>query len=359
MTLSTENKNIKERDYWLDNVKGILIILVVVAHCIGTIFYNSLVIRQIYYFINLFHMPAFIMISGYFAKRKIDEKDYAGVFKRLLIPYVLYYCVGIIIQGFTGDTMTFNLLEPTYGMWYILVLGIFMLITPALIDKFGKHMMWISVVIMICAYAFNLAINGQLFRVLTYYPFFLIGYFLQKDTLEKFNKSKVVIVLSKILALLFFVGVFLLILKVSDLDLREVFWRGYNIYEQMEEIDVSTNRLIALNVGAFILGILCSFGVILIAPRKKTFLSHLGQYSLYIFVLHLQAVLIMKYFYNLYRLPYAEDVTVDAILLIAFAIIMCFLFASKPVRKITRPFVEPKVNLSFVRKLIDGDNKNG
>ena len=92
MTLSTENKSIKERDYWLDNVKGILIILVVVAHCIGAIFYNSLVIRQIYYFINLFHMPAFIMISGYFAKRKIDEKDYSGfcVFKEN-VDYVLTY----------------------------------------------------------------------------------------------------------------------------------------------------------------------------------------------------------------------------------------------------------------------------
>lgn len=357
MDSTAQNSLQKERNYWLDNVKGILIIFVVLAHTIGILYDDCYEVRIVYNFINLFHMPAFIMISGYFSKRKVNEKDYAGVFKTLLLPYFLYYCVGVVISGVTGETLSFNLLSPTYGLWYILVLGIFIIITPMILDKIGKHIIWVSLVIMVLAYSLNLAIYGSLFRVFTYYPFFLCGYFLKSDTLGKFKDNKALKIISQLLSLIFFVFVYLLIVKVTEeIDIREALWHVNNIYGQYDEMNIDMNRVIYICIVSVVLAFLCSYAIILLSPRRKTFLSHVGQYSIYVFILHVQIVPIVRSLYNLYRRPFVEDFTVDAIILAVGAIIFSFLLCSKPVRKVTRPFVQPKFNLSFLRKLIDKES---
>ena len=58
-----------ERDYLYDNIKGILIILVVLCHFLGYAMIKSdTVVRSFIIFIYYFHMPLFIFISGYFSK---------------------------------------------------------------------------------------------------------------------------------------------------------------------------------------------------------------------------------------------------------------------------------------------------
>lgn len=54
--------------YW-DNAKGILIFLVLIGHFIMT--YRPL--KAIFDSIYLFHMPAFLFISGLFSKKKLSN----------------------------------------------------------------------------------------------------------------------------------------------------------------------------------------------------------------------------------------------------------------------------------------------
>ena len=58
----------KERDTYFDNLKFILILLVVVGHLIEP-FNDEAAMGAIYRFIYSFHMPLFIFAAGYFAKR--------------------------------------------------------------------------------------------------------------------------------------------------------------------------------------------------------------------------------------------------------------------------------------------------
>ena len=66
-----------KRDGKMDNLKGILIIMVVLGHLTELLLKSGeggIVYRLIY----AFHMPAFIFISGYFAKsdfKKIIKSD--------------------------------------------------------------------------------------------------------------------------------------------------------------------------------------------------------------------------------------------------------------------------------------------
>ena len=62
----------KQRSLYWDTLKGLLIILVVLGHC-GTALSNGL-ISAIY----AFHMPLFILVSGYFSKKKRPINFMAG-----------------------------------------------------------------------------------------------------------------------------------------------------------------------------------------------------------------------------------------------------------------------------------------
>ena len=57
--------------YLIDNVKVLLIFLVVFNHIIAfNLVKVDIVVRYIWYAITIFHMPAFIFISGYKEREK-------------------------------------------------------------------------------------------------------------------------------------------------------------------------------------------------------------------------------------------------------------------------------------------------
>lgn len=77
------------REKWIDNTKGILIILVVLGHILPPPY---AVLSTPASYIFLFHMPAFFMISGYLAnpgKRTLVQNIW-GKTKRILGPYFFY-----------------------------------------------------------------------------------------------------------------------------------------------------------------------------------------------------------------------------------------------------------------------------
>lgn len=81
----------KERILWIDILKGILIILVVVGHATGK--FNG--------YIYQFHMAAFFMLSGYtenYAKRKTGSYIAAKWF-RLMQPVIVVFFAGILISS--------------------------------------------------------------------------------------------------------------------------------------------------------------------------------------------------------------------------------------------------------------------
>lgn len=57
---------VKTRDPYLDLVKGILILLVIFGHMLELA--DGVVGDVIYHFIYFFHMPLFVLISGYLTK---------------------------------------------------------------------------------------------------------------------------------------------------------------------------------------------------------------------------------------------------------------------------------------------------
>ena len=76
------------------------------------------VVRFVWYGITIFHMPAFIFISGYLSKK---PQDVMKNVKNLLIPYILGYTLTWAAQIWLGNKMDYELLRPSGTvMWYVL-----------------------------------------------------------------------------------------------------------------------------------------------------------------------------------------------------------------------------------------------
>ncbi len=105
--------NNKKREIWLDILKGIAILLVIIGH-------GPTISNRLYEFIWAFHMPLFFLISGYTFKKKEEKKFIKDKAKRLLIPYY-FTCILLIasniIYNIYYKSFSFNRLLLILKRW--------------------------------------------------------------------------------------------------------------------------------------------------------------------------------------------------------------------------------------------------
>ena len=117
--------------YLVDNIKVLLIFLVVFNHIIAfQLVKVDVIVRYVWYAITIFHMPAFVFMSGYLSKK---PQDVLKNVKNLLIPYILGYSLTWYAYVWLGRSMDYELLRPSGTvMWYVLALFIYRLTIEAL-----------------------------------------------------------------------------------------------------------------------------------------------------------------------------------------------------------------------------------
>ncbi len=138
----------KEREQWIDVVKGVAILCVILGHAIEktsvnvnvSVFWN--VLHDVIY---SFHMPLFFAISGYVYAINGQKKKNSVFIKNkilsLLVPYVIFailvWCGKYIFSAFVSNQVTFgDLLElfmnPISFLWFIYILFFATVITKLL-----------------------------------------------------------------------------------------------------------------------------------------------------------------------------------------------------------------------------------
>lgn len=119
----------KKREYAYDNLKFLLIVLVIAGHFAD--FYTdpgagisdslSMAARGLYGAIYVFHMPAFVFVSGLFAKSALSDKK--RMIKRIgefLALYVLCKLLLGLPSMILRRTFDFNLLSESGIPWFML-----------------------------------------------------------------------------------------------------------------------------------------------------------------------------------------------------------------------------------------------
>ncbi len=164
---------INNKRYFIDNIKVVLIFLVVFGHLIERYIETSNLLMSIYMFIYIFHIPLFIYISGYLSKNIYKSKKI--FFKDLLIPYVLLNIVWYILAYLYTGEVNLPLIYPGWTLWFLLSL-FFWRISLRYIIKI-KYILPISFILGILI---GFIPNGSILsfsRTIVFLPFFLLGYY--------------------------------------------------------------------------------------------------------------------------------------------------------------------------------------
>lgn len=316
MEKSNEKPTKKERIKYFDNIKGILIFLVVFGHMLYNVRNNSYVYSILIKIIYIFHMPAFAFISGYFSKKQIEIKKVLQYF----FYYIIFNTLLMLFDKIVKDE-DISLLTPYYSMWYILALIIWR-VTSRYTGNI-KGIIIISLVISLLIGFVSKVINiFAVSRIITFYPFFIAGYKLQKNTVEShfikkgFWKSLIGVILFAIL-------VIFSIKYVRTVKFEEMLMEPY------KSTNGIINRIIIIMLASCFI-----YAILLMAQNKKIIgITKFGEKSLYIYLYHRIIVLLIPMIYPLNR-GYVTTIAIFIIITLLICMILSMDFISNITEKI-------------------------
>lgn len=174
------------RDAMFDNLKGILMVLVVYAHV-----YDNLGVQ--YGWLNWLRvgllmvlMPLFLFISGYFGKKL--EKRRAGTLEGCLLPFLIFNTLFYLVSLPFDGGFTYNLLTPLKMYWFLVALMLYRLLLPELSKIRGLFVISI-VVALIVGVDPNVGRVLSLSRAICFFPFYLMGIYCSKERMDKLRRT--------------------------------------------------------------------------------------------------------------------------------------------------------------------------
>ena len=185
--MTSTNVSPRERSAYWDNVKFLLISLVVLGHCLWAFRSRpgvSLIVGSIY----LFHMPAFVFVSGFFSKS--DNSRSAKSLLRLWFAFFLLTAVYWLLAFKRGTPP--KLTVPYYSAWYLLALIVWRFVTPW-VTKIKYSILYFSALAILAGFWIKITNEFALSRIICFYPFFLAGYYLSFEKAAKLTSAPVVL----------------------------------------------------------------------------------------------------------------------------------------------------------------------
>lgn len=258
----------------MDNIKSLLIFLVILGHLIEASINYKPTLKSIYIAIYSFHMPLFIFITGYFAK--LSKKPTKFKVKKAFITYILaqiiyslFYIYIIRIKGFR-----LNFVYPNFIMWYLQALIIWYILS----DYFNGFLKSLSISIVL---AILVGLDTSIFtylslsRVIAFLPFFIAGYFFKYGYIEKLYKYKYIIAFASIII------IFMLLKYSKYIDV--MFLYSAHPYSQLK---VSLVNGMLFRILFFIVAAVLSSFIIIMTPKNKNIFSIFGRYTLTLYLVH-------------------------------------------------------------------------
>ncbi|KAB7707874.1 acyltransferase family protein [Bacillus aerolatus] len=320
-----------KRDYYFDNAKFILIFFVVFGHFIRSYIGDNPVIFASYATIYLFHMPGFILVSGFFAKSFYKKGYVKKIAQKILLPFFIFQIVYSFFYFFLYEDEAFhlNLLVPHWSLWFLLSLFFWNLLLLISI----KWLKLKPAILLVISFAAGIAvgcIDGRtdvlsFARTFIFFPFFLIGYYLRKEHFEFLAKKPVrAILLFSSLAI--FYGAF----TFSDLDQRWLLGSS-----SFAGLGSSNLEGMIYRVGIYVLSFIMIAAFFAFVPKKKFFFTDWGKNTLYVYLLH-------GFVIKSFRESEVKDSVESIILLLTVSLILTMLLSSTVITTVAQPFIETR-----------------
>lgn len=176
----------KTRNYKLDVLKMCLIISVIFGHIPLLEGFIDLYLPSDYDFLTMhamkgiyaFHMPLFVLISGYFTRQQPLRVQFKKSL-RLLKLFIVFQVIDILIRHFMGETFSLGRwLYPCFALWYLLCLFYWRILLSVIPQKWNpKWIVVISFLISISVGFTNISGILGLHRFFSFMPYFMIGHY--------------------------------------------------------------------------------------------------------------------------------------------------------------------------------------
>ena len=281
--------------YW-DLLRGIAIFLVVWGHTIQ--FGGSsmeLFANKAFIFIYSFHMPLFLLISGYFLAKSAGRRSLVqNLGKKLVhiaVPAVLggagFYVVKLAVERLLGSdaypisaAMLFEEIGNIWFLWCMFMCSVALLAADALVRKLGSSKM--MPVILAAVFVLFVFLPYSEYN-LYLFPYFLTGYAIEKAGAENKNLKK----LSRLE--LFSIVLFPMLLQNFS-ERHFIYSSGIRLFSSV----YGAAAQLAIDVFRWLIGFAGCFVVLMFArkleeafPTNKIcdLIGDIGKYTLEIYIL--------------------------------------------------------------------------
>jgi fucose 4-O-acetylase-like acetyltransferase len=334
----------RHRDSRLDNAKFLLIALVVIGHAIEPI-RGTPVVDAVYMWIYSFHMPAFILISGYLSKsfdaspRRV-EKLVLGV----AVPYLIFWGLHVLLAVLLDRGVPASPLEPAWTLWFLVALFVWRLSVPV-----WQRLRWplaTAVGVSLATAFVELENVLGLGRLLSLLPFFVLGLLLRPEHLDVLRRGWV-----RALAVLTVAASAVVAVPAARyLEFEWFFWRSSLVDRDIDPLGAG----LLLRLGCMLAALSLTAALLALVPRGSGAVTRLGAYTLYVYLGH---SLLLRVAEHLGWYDLADGVlglAVNTALGLALVFFLCLPW----VRAVLRPLVEPDASW-VLRSARPGEARSG
>jgi fucose 4-O-acetylase-like acetyltransferase len=265
----------KARDPWFDNAKMALVTLVVIGHA-WTLLPPNTTDNWLYDFLYAWHVPAFVLITGYLSKSFTWEpRRLRALVTTVAVPYVLFEGALALFRLRVGHEHLNDLwADPHWPMWYLSALFFWRLMTP--IFKRIPAPVVVAVAISLVA-GLRAGDTFDFARVFGLLPFFVVGLSLHRGHLELLRRPRARAIAVGVLATIFVLARF----TDTWIATEWLYYRSTYGDLRTSDMQAATIRMVLLLVG--LAGALAFLSLV---PRRASWFTALGSATLVVYLWH-------------------------------------------------------------------------
>ncbi|MDQ3156863.1 MAG: acyltransferase family protein [Actinomycetota bacterium] len=328
----------KERVAYLDNARYWVMLLVVIGHTLTQfVFMDSA--RAVYVWIYAFHMPFFVLISGYTARHYVgDFRQVRRIVSTLVIPYLITEtALQLITRHYEDQPDHLMILSPQWLAWFLAALFIWRLTTP--IWRALKYPIATSILISLVVGLIEVPNVLALPKVLGFLPFYVIGLHMSRDRFEWLSQTAV-----RIASVVFLTVTFIVCYLFSHRwETDWLLWK-----QRYDEAPLGAGPLEGMlqRGELLLLGLAMTFAALSLVPRRRSWTTILGGRTFYCYLLHGYVILFLKFQFDVFDRVEKYGVLAVIASMIA-SVILANLLMTQIVSKVFRPLFEPRLTWIF------------
>ena len=267
------------RDPWLDNVKMVLVTVVVIGHALVMVPDDG-PNGHIYDFVYAWHIPAFVLVTGYLSRGFEWNRRYLwSLFCTVAVPYLLFELLMMSYRTHRGgeDIGAPMWLNPHWPMWYLAGVFLWRLATPLLKRHWASIPVTVALSLVFPTIGADWTWYLDLNRVVGFLPFFTIGLFLSPAVLRELRSRTAAIAGGAVL-----LGLWWLVGHAQGwLSTR---WLYYSF--PYDSVDTTPEQGPWVRLALLAVSAVAALAVLALVPRRRTRFTDLGAATMVVYLVH-------------------------------------------------------------------------